>query len=155
MIFFDINEFSNHLKPGYRILGLDVGLVRVGVSLSDEGKFLATNYASFNLKKQKINFKEIFENNKICAIVIGYPLQMDGTEGKSCVMVHEFIKKHLLKLNSPIFLQDERFSTAAVQRYLKEMNFTRKQQVDLNDKAAASYILQAALDKLDNNLNLN
>ena len=73
---------------------------------------------------------------------------MDGNEGDSCAMVNNFIKKYLLKLNQPIFMQDERLSSAAVTRYFNEMEMSRKKQVAVNDQAAASYILQITLDRL-------
>ena len=73
---------------------------------------------------------------------------MDGDSGSACEMVDKFIKKYLLPLNQPIYLQDERLSSSAVNRYFQEMDLTRKQQAAINDKAAASYILQIVLDKL-------
>lgn len=151
MIFFDIINFSEMLKPRHRLLGLDVGKVRIGYAFSDLDKFLATGKDVFNLKKEKISsniFAKICEDNQIFGIVVGHPLQMDGERGDSCKMVDEFIKKYLIALNQPIYLQDERLSSSAVNRYLKEMSLTRKQQVGLTDKASASYILQMALDKL-------
>lgn len=153
MIIFDINHFKTSLKDGYRLLGLDVGKVRIGSSLSNESKILASGYILFNLKKQKFtlaNLRSIIDKEKIYGIVVGYPLQMDGEKGDSCLMVDKFIEKFLLPLKQPIFLQDERLSTAAVGRFFKEMELTRKQQADRNDVASASYILQSAIDKLEN-----
>lgn len=153
MIIFDINQFKTSLKDGYRLLGLDIGKVRIGSSLSDENKILASGYILFNLKKQKFtlsNLRSIIEKEKVYGIVVGYPLQMDGEKGDSCLMVDKFIEKFLLPLNQPIFLQDERLSTAAVGRFFKEMELTRKQQADRNDVASARYILQNAIDKLEN-----
>jgi RNase H-fold protein (predicted Holliday junction resolvase) len=75
---------------------------------------------------------------------------MDGEKGDSCFMVDKFIEKFVLPLNQPIFLQDERLSTAAVGRFFKEMELTRKQQADRNDVASARYILQNVIDKLEN-----
>ena len=151
MIFFDIIKFNTCLKPDHRLLGLDVGTVRIGCAVSDPQRFLASGYSVFNLKKQKFSsaqLKEIIEKEQIFGIVVGYPLQMDGEPGGSCEMVDKFIHKHLIKLGHPIFMQDERLSTSAVNRFFQEMELTRKQQSALNDKAAASYILQSALDKL-------
>lgn len=139
------------LKSKYRLLGLDIGKVRIGYAFSDIDKFLATGQGIFNLKKDKISSKileQICYQNQIFGIVVGYPLQMDGEKGDSCKMVDEFIKRYLLSLEQPIYLQDERLSSSAVNRYLKEMSISRKQQVGLTDKASASYILQMALDKL-------
>ena len=153
MIIFDINQFKNCMKDGYRLLGLDIGQVRIGCALSDTNKILASGYILFNLKKQKFtlsNLLSIIEKEKIYGIVVGYPLQMDGEAGESCLMVDKFITKYLLPLKQPIFMQDERLSTAAVGRFFKEMELTRKQQADRNDVASASYILQTVLDKLEN-----
>lgn len=153
MIIFDINEFRKLLKNNFRLLGLDVGKVRIGSSLSDEGKIIAGSYKLFNLKKEKLkisNLQTIINKEKIYGIIVGYPLQMDGERGESCFMVDKFIQKYLLSLNQPIFLQDERLSTVAVGKYMKEMGLNRKQQSEKNDVASACYILQNVLDKLDN-----
>lgn len=151
MIFLDLNEFKTQLKPSHRLLCLDIGMVRVGYALSDRDKRLASGRDVFNLKKQKFtikNLSDIIDEDGVYGIVVGYPLQMDGERGKSCAMVDGFIKKYILPLNQPVFMQDERFSTAAVSRYFNEMELTRKQQSAVNDKAAASYILQTTLDRL-------
>lgn len=153
MIIFDINEYKNFLKEGYRILCFDVGQVRIGTALSDTSQILATPYLLINTKKQKFtlaSLKSIIDKENIYGIVVGNPLQMDGERGSACLMVDKFINKYLIPLEQPIFLQDERMSSAAVSRYFKDMELSRKQQVDLNDTAAASYILQIALDKLSN-----
>lgn len=151
MIISDINGFRDLLKNGFRLLGLDVGRVRIGSSLSDEGKIIAGGYKLFNLKKQKLKtseFQTIADREKIYGVVVGYPLQMDGSMGESCLMVDKFIEKYLIPLNQPIFLQDERLSTVAVGRYMKEMALSRKEQSEKNDVACACYILQNVLDKL-------
>lgn len=153
MIIFDLIDFKKCLKPNHRLLCFDVGQVRIGTALSDPSHFLASSYTLINLKKQKLNvdlLKNIIKKEEIYGLIVGYPLQMNGEEGKSCLMVDKFIEKYLTPLNQPIFLQDERLSTSAVNRYFKEMQLTRKQQEDINDVAAASYILQIVLDRLHN-----
>jgi len=151
MIYSDITEFKTFLKDGYRLMGLDIGKVRIGCALSDPRKILSFPHSMFNLKKQKFTLtqvKDILEKEQVYGIVVGNPLQMDGETGSACEMVDKFIKKYLLPLNQPIYMQDERLSSSAVNRYFQEMELTRKQQAAINDKAAASYILQIALDKL-------
>jgi putative Holliday junction resolvase len=151
MIFFNIIEFKSQLKPDHRLLCLDIGLVRIGCALSDKRRILATAYCVFNLKKQKFTtklLKDIIESEQSYGIILGYPLQMDGIAGKSCAMVDKFITKYLAVLDQPIFLQDERLSSSAVNRYFREMELSRKQQVQLSDKAAACYILQSTLERL-------
>jgi putative holliday junction resolvase len=149
MIFFDISEFKILLKQDYRLLGLDVGRVKVGCALSDPSRTISTGHSVINLKKQKFKIKDLIDEEKIYGIVVGYPLQMTGEEGDACAMVDKFIKKYLLPLEQPIFLQDERMSTVAVNRVLREMDINRKKQEEINDKAAAGYILQTALYKLE------
>lgn len=151
MIFFDIAEFNNLLRPEYPLMGLDIGKVRIGCAISDSQKFLATPYRLFDLKKQKFSFlmlEDIIREKNTYGIIVGYPLQMDGNSGESCLMVDKFIQKYLSKLKQPIFLQDERLSSSAVNRFLQEMDINRKKQTSLIDKASASYILQMVLDKL-------
>ncbi len=151
MIYFDILEFKKELSPSHRLICLDIGTVRTGYAFSDKRKILATGHGVFNLKKQKFTTStllDIIEQEESYGIVLGYPLQMDGTEGKSCDMVNKFIKKYLLCLDQPIFMQDERLSSSAVNRYFKEMELTRKKQSQESDKAAACYILQTTLERL-------
>jgi putative holliday junction resolvase len=150
-MFFDIIKFKQSLKPDFRVMGLDVGGVRIGCALSDKGQFLATGTKTFNLKKEKISsavFADLCQKEQVYGIVVGYPIQMDGLPGKACEMVDKFIEKYLKPLNQPIFLQDERLSSSAVSRFLKEMQVDKQKQQGLTDKAAASYILQTVLDKL-------
>ncbi len=151
-IYSDIIAFKQEMKENTRLLGLDVGRVRIGYAFSDKGKFLASSQGVINLKKQKLSasfFSDLILKEEIFGIVVGYPLQMDGEKGESCMMVDKFIDKYLKKLNQPIYLQDERLSSSAVNRFLKEMEVTRKQSSELIDKASAEYILQCALDKLN------
>ena len=151
MIYSDITQFKSFLKVNCRLMGLDIGNVRIGCALSDPRRVLSFPHSVFNLKKQKFTIaclKDIIEKEEVYGIIVGNPLQMDGDSGSACEMVDKFIKKHLLPLNQPIYLQDERLSSSAVNRYFQEMDLTRKQQAAINDKAAASYILQIVLDKL-------
>ncbi|HJO73610.1 MAG TPA: Holliday junction resolvase RuvX, partial [Rhodospirillales bacterium] len=83
----------------------------------------------------------------IGGLVLGLPVQMDGTEGPSCQSVRQFADNLLTKMDIPIAFWDERLSTAAVQRVLiDEADMTRKRRAEVVDKMAAAYILQGALD---------
>lgn len=151
MIIAQLSEFKHLLRPDSRVMGLDVGTVRIGCAASNINKILASGICLFNLKKQKFTtdvLKAIIERETVYGIVVGYPIQMDGTIGESCLMIENFIKKYLLKLEQPIFLQDERLSSAAVNRYFTDMQLTRKQKAELIDEASARYILQIVLDKM-------
>lgn len=149
MIHTILKEFLHALPPRGRLLGLDVGEKRVGIALSDTTRTIATPYST--LVRQGKNkdipaIRTIIAEHEICGIVIGLPLHMDGTEGKSCEMARQFAK-HLLKaLDIAVYFQDERLSTAAVSRALKEGDVSRKKRAALDDKLAASYILQTALE---------
>ena len=151
MNFFDINEFKQQIKQGKRLLCIDVGMSKIGLALSDTIHISASPYLLINQKKQKFTsklIKDIIEEENVLGLVVGYPLQMDGNKGKSCEMVEKFVNKYLMPLSQPIFLQDERLSTSAAMKYLKEMDLNRKKQEAINDKAAASYILQTTLERL-------
>lgn len=151
MNYFDINEFKSNIKLGHRLLCLDIGLVKIGIALSDIKHISSSPFLTYNLKKQKFTTAKLLDMIKeenAFGIVVGYPLQMDGLPGKSCQMVEKFVQKHLSSLKQPIFFQDERLSTTAALKYLKEMDLTRKKQEEANDKLAASYILQTTLERL-------
>ena len=105
MIYPDIIQFKDFLKDDHRLMGLDIGNVRIGCALSDPRKILAFPHSMFNLKKQKFTLsclKDIIEKEQVYGIVVGNPLQMDGDTGSACEMVDKFIKKYLLPLNQPI-----------------------------------------------------
>lgn len=81
-------------------------------------------------------------------IVIGLPLAQDGTEGENCIRVREFAEKILKKTNLPILFYDERLSTSAVTRSMKDAGVNRKNRQAVDDKLAAGYILQCVVDML-------
>ena len=145
------------LKPkGKRIVGIDYGLVRIGLSLSDERKIIATALKTFLAeKKAELTAKKLLdelerhasENHyEIEEIVIGMPFMMNGKKGMLADEVIHFCS--LLKALSsiPIFSWDERLSSVQADRSLREGNFSRKKRSKLVDGIAAVIILQSYLD---------
>ena len=146
-----IREFASNLVLGQRLLGLDIGSRKIGVALSDTMRFIATPYNTLirqSFAKDTSAIFAIMEEHHVCGLVIGLPVTMMGQEGDSSRMVREFADKIHKKHPGPIYFQDERFSTAAVNRVLGNTQLTRKKKATLDDKMAASYILQGVLDQL-------
>jgi len=153
MIFEQTEGFFNAISNsnGDRILGLDIGKKRIGVALSDSLKVVATPLLVIQSKKFSqdiIIIKNLIEKHNVAGIVIGLPLNMDGTSNKSCQSIKQFAR-NILKNTSddfPIILTDERMSTMAVSHTLLEANMSHKKKTEVVDKMAASYILQGVLE---------
>lgn len=142
------------LKSGQRLAGLDVGTKTIGVALSDVMRSLATPLETIKRGKFVPDANRLFDLVKryeIGAFVVGLPLAMDGSEGPRCQSVRQFAANLLAVQDMPLAFQDERMSTAAVQRMLiDEADMTRQRRGEVVDRAAAAYILQGALDRLSN-----
>lgn len=140
------------LKDGKgRLLGLDVGSKTIGLALSDTTWTVATPLETLRrtkFSKDILYLMDLIAKNEIAALVVGWPLNMNGTQGPRCQSVDQFIKNVQGHLDMPIALWDERWSTAAVTRTLIEADVSRKKRGDVVDKMAASFILQGALDAL-------
>lgn len=146
------NDFADALPTYGRLMGLDLGTKTIGIAVSDVMRSIAT--PSETLKRTKFTqdaaflLKEI-DKLEIAGIVLGWPLEMDGTEGKRCQSTHQFALNLLRLRDIPVLLQDERLSTTAVERTLiGEADLTRKTRAAVVDRAAAAFILQGALDAL-------
>lgn len=151
MIYASLKEFLDVLPPKGRLLGLDVGEKRVGIALSDTTRTIATAYGTLTRQGKNKDIpvlRAIDTEHGICGVVVGLPRNMDGTEGKSCEMARQFGKHILKQWEIPVYFQDERLSTAAVTRALIEGDVSRKKRSQMDDKLAASYLLQTALDSL-------
>ena len=135
------------------VLGLDLGEKTIGVAISDVSRAIASPLLLIHKGKFTDDANQLFKLMKsrdAKGIVIGLPVNMDGTEGPRCQSSRAF-GRNLLRLNPdlPIAFWDERLSTAAVQRMMTdEMDLSRARRAELVDKMAATYILQGALDRL-------
>lgn len=133
-----------------RIVGLDYGRARVGVSISDETKFIARSVAClpFSKKFPQLLKETLKEFPNIEAIVVGLPIQMNGKEGIMATEVRAFGETLKGLFNIPILFWDERLSSCQAERSLKEADFNRKKRAQMVDALAAVLILQNYLDSL-------
>lgn len=150
MPFLPFEEFSKFsFAKGERFLGCDVGKKTIGLALSDINKKIATPFKVIHRsqwkKDSEILIKIIFDY-QVGGIVVGFPLNMDGSEGPRCQSIRQFIVNLLAAHDLPICLWDERLSTIAVTRTLLEADLSRARRGQIVDKVAAAYILQAAME---------
>lgn len=142
------------LRTGQRLAGLDVGTKTIGVALSDVMRSLATPLETIKRGKFAPDADRLFAlaaRYDVGAFVVGLPLSMDGSEGPRCQSVRQFAANLLERQDIALAFQDERLSTAAVERVLiDDLDMTRKRRGEVVDRAAAAYILQGALDRLAN-----
>jgi len=139
------------LGENQRFLGLDLGTKTIGLALSDVGHKIATPYATIARKKLKDDVAEltrITTKEGVGGLVLGLPVNMDGTEGPRCQAARAFARNLGPLLPLPLTYWDERLSTVAVQRMMVEADLSRARRAELVDKLAAGYILQAYLDWL-------
>jgi putative holliday junction resolvase len=153
MAVIDIAELPAAVPKGAPVMGLDLGEKTIGVAVSDVGLMIATPIHLL----RKTRFTEdaeallaLMRARDAGGLVIGLPINMDGTEGPRCQSARAFARNLLrLRPDLPIAFWDERLSTAAVNRMLiDEADVTRHRRKELVDKAAAAWILQGALDRL-------
>jgi putative Holliday junction resolvase len=149
----DIAALAERLAEGERLLGLDVGAKTVGLALSDRGLTVASPLETLRRGKLADDVAALGELCRACGVgglVLGLPVNMDGSEGPRCQSVRQFAANLAERgLDLPTAFWDERLSTAAVERLLiNEADMTRKRRAQVVDKMAAAYILQGALDAL-------
>ncbi|MDD2325261.1 MAG: Holliday junction resolvase RuvX [Alphaproteobacteria bacterium] len=154
----NLSDLRSFLAPRQCLLGLDYGQVVIGVAVSDPNLRVASPLTGLLRKKfgaDAAALGEIIKERTIGGIVIGLPKNMDGSEGPMAQSARTFASNLLKKADlpvadMPIVFWDERFSSAAVSRFMLEDDMTRKKRLQNIDKAAAAYILQGALDALNN-----
>jgi putative Holliday junction resolvase len=145
----NISELKSLIKPGDRLLGLDVGSKTIGLAVADATLTVATPFETIRrtkFAKDAEALLAIVDRRQVGALVVGLPLNMDGSEGPRCQSVRQFATNLLTKRDLEIAFWDERLSTAAVTRTLIDADASRKRRSELVDKMAAAYILQGALD---------
>jgi putative Holliday junction resolvase len=146
-----IEDLPKLLAPEARLLGLDVGSKTVGLALSDVTRSIATPYGTVRRTKFTEDAKairEAVEKNQVGALVIGLPINLDGSEGPRAQSTRAFARNLAARVEVPMIFWDERLSTAAVERHLIEAGASRKRRAQVIDRMAAAYILQGALDRL-------
>ena len=140
--------------PRTPFLGLDLGDKTIGVAASDRDRSVASPVEVIRRTKFSEDVDRVFdlmEDRGAEALVIGLPVNMDGSEGPRCQSARAFARNLLRLKDLPVAFWDERLSTAAVQRMLTdEADLSRARRAQVVDKAAAAWILQGALDRLRN-----
>jgi len=149
----DINELKKQINNESRLIGVDMGSKRVGISISDQNRKIATPFKTINYENIQILIKEIdriINENNIGGIIFGNPKNMDGTEGSSSQSVKDKIKLISEKIEIPLVLWDERLSTVGAFNLSSQLDVNVTKRVKNIDKNAAAFILQGALDFINN-----
>ncbi|WP_313809431.1 Holliday junction resolvase RuvX [Sphingobium sp.] len=142
--------FREALPHGGRLIGLDVGTKTIGLALCDAGWSIASpahTVSRGKFSKDKVALAAFMEQQQVKGVVIGLPLNLDGSESPRSQASRAF-GRNIADLGLPILLWDERWSTQAVTRTLLEADASRVRRDELVDKLAAGYILQGAIDGL-------
>ncbi|MDA0902134.1 MAG: Holliday junction resolvase RuvX [Proteobacteria bacterium] len=152
MIFEEIEQWLKHIDETGRIIGLDVGTKTIGVAICDDRRTICTPKLTIQRQSNEKDFailKTLIEENKVKAIVVGLPLNMDGSESDMSEFVRRFsenLEQFLGGFN--IFLQDERLSSFMAEDIIREIKAKDSKKKKLVDQIAASVILQTALDSV-------
>ena len=147
----DIEDFKKSIGNKSRLLGIDPGKKRIGLAISDEDKLVSTPLKTI-LKKKNFDFikeiKEIIEENNIKGIVIGNPLNMDGSKGSSSQSSNDFARNLSNNISIPVTMWDERLSTEGAFKLSANIGVNTSKKIKKLDQNAASFILQGVLDYL-------
>lgn len=139
------------ITPDKRLIGLDLGSKTIGVATSDRTRMIATPIETIARKKFTQDAQRLLtiaQAENIGLIILGLPVNMDGTEGPRCQSTRSFARNFARLSSIPVVFWDERLSTAAVERMLIQADASRAKRDEVIDKLAAAWILQAALDSL-------
>jgi putative Holliday junction resolvase len=148
-----IEEFKKKQSCKVRLIGLDIGSKRIGVSVCDENQSIATPFKTINKTNisDLINtLKKIIEENNIKGIIIGNPINMDGSLGNSAQSVKDISNNIAKSIDLPLCLWDERLSTVGAFNLSSQLDVNISKRKKNIDKNAAAFILQGALDYLNN-----
>ena len=145
----DIEDFKKSVGKKSRLLGIDPGKNRVGLAISDEDKLVSTPLKTI-FKKNNSNFineiKEIILENDVKGIIVGNPLNMDGSSGPSAQSANDFAKYLSNNVSIPVSMWDERLSSKGAFNLSSNLDINVSKRVEKLDQNAASFILQGALD---------
>ncbi|MEL6298617.1 MAG: Holliday junction resolvase RuvX [Pseudomonadota bacterium] len=150
-IFEDADAFAAALPPAGRLLGIDLGSKTIGLAVTDPARTIATpvdTLARGKFSNDAATLHEIMEREGVVAIVIGLPLNMDGSSGSRVQATRAYARNLLARLPRPVLLWDERLTTIAAERMLIEADASRARRRSVIDKLAATLILQNATDRL-------
>lgn len=144
-------ELVQSLPRNARLLGVDVGEKTLGLALSDTTLAIASPLQTLRrgrFSSDVETLKALIAKHAVGGIVVGLPINMDGSEGPRCQSVRAFAANLLARIDLPLAFWDERLSTVAVTRTMLEADLSRARRAKLVDKMAAAYILQGLLDRI-------
>lgn len=151
MIAVSLQDMKAALPRGGRLMGLDLGEKTIGIAVGDPGHMIATPITTIRRKKFTEDVQallKLIDDRQVGGLIIGLPLNMDGSEGPRCQSVRQFAN-NLAKLRDlPMAFWDERLSTVAVTRDMIAADLSRSKRAKIVDESAAAFILQGALDSL-------
>ena len=151
MAILTIAELAATRAPGKAVAGLDLGTKTIGLAMSDLGRRFATPRTVIKRVKFTKDAEVLLafaEKEKVSAFILGMPMNMDGSAGPRAQATRAFVRAMSDKTAIPFVFWDERLSTVAAERALLEMDVSRAKRAERIDSAAASFILQGALDRL-------
>ena len=149
----EITELKKILNTKSRLIGVDMGTKKVGISISDENRKISTPLKTIDYKNIEYlgyEIQKIVKDSGIDAIIFGNPLNMDGTKGSATQSIKDKIKLLSDKIDLPMFLWDERLSTVGAFNLSSQLDINVSKRVKNIDKNAATFILQGVLDYLNN-----
>ena len=145
----DIEDFKKSIEKKSRLLGIDPGKNRIGLAISDENKLVSTPLKTI-IKKNNSNFineiKEIILENNIKGIIVGNPINMDGTKGPSAQSANDFAKYLSNNISIPVTMWDERLYSKGAFNLSSNLDINVSKKIEKLDQNAASFILQGAID---------
>ncbi|MBI1274683.1 Holliday junction resolvase RuvX [bacterium] len=149
----ELAEFAKAIRPNSRLIALDVGTKTIGVALSDRAWQIGSPLKTIERGKLSVALAElqaIIKEQDVSGIAVGWPLNMDGSEGPRCQATRAFVRESEAVLKLPFLFWDERLSTVAVERTMLDADLSRARRKEVVDKMAASFMLQGVLDRLRN-----
>ena len=148
-----INDFKTIIGSKSRLIGIDPGSKNIGIAICDENQTVATPLKTIkrnNFENILNQINTIISENGIKGIVVGNPINMDGTTGKSSQSATDFSKNLSKNITIPITMWDERLSSSGAFKITKKLNINASNRVKNLDKNAAAFILQGAIDFFSN-----
>lgn len=144
-------DLKTDLPPGLRLIGVDYGAKAIGIAISDDRLSVASPLTTLkrgNFADLLKELRALIERHKVGGVVVGLPLNMDGSTGPSAQAARSFARNLLQHIDLPLVFWDERMSTMAVERAMIDADLSRAKRDARIDQAAAAYILQGVLDFL-------
>ena len=151
MIINSLQEFYSFFEISKPLLAIDYGNKKIGLAISSPDHRIAMPHSIIAVNNDREKLDRIIDfivKYNICAIVVGLPVNMDGTSSSQAKIVNNFVNKLIKKTNLPVYLLDERLTSRAADSMLKNMGLNRRQRNERDDMVAASMILETALESV-------